>query len=322
MKKIKSAWISLCMLAVLVLTICMPSDVGYAASDYSFIRVLLSTPHNTEAHTITVVGSYTIKEKADYKVTAGKYTVKLNGATVQLVKDGVTTDIGTKCTFVPASYTDLGNLITVDKASSRKYLGDIIFYKNKFKTNGNLVDKLHVVNRVPMEQYLYGVIGAEIGAGSHIEALKTQAVAARCYAINQLAPSEPNYEVTDTASYQVYSGYSDNARVKQAVDETKGQVVTYNGKICVTFFGASNGGQTELPGNAFGGGSSKNAQYPYLAQKDDPYDVKNTASKSQVLYIPKQIDTVSDSGVIVKVQSRRTDVRIRRPAPLLRFWPR
>ena len=314
MKKIKSAWISLCMLAVLVLTICMPSDVGYAASDYSFIRVLLSTPHNTEAHTITVVGSYTIKEKADYKVTAGKYTVKLNGATVQLVKDGVTTDIGTKCTFVPASYTDLGNLITVDKASSRKYLGDIIFYKNKFKTNGNLVDKLHVVNRVPMEQYLYGVIGAEIGAGSHIEALKTQAVAARCYAINQLAPSEPNYEVTDTASYQVYSGYSDNARVKQAVDETKGQVVTYNGKICVTFFGASNGGQTELPGNAFGGGSSKNAQYPYLAQKDDPYDVKNTASKSQVLYIPKQIDTVSDSGVIVKVQSRRTDVRIRSAA--------
>ena len=314
MKKIKSAWISLCMLAVLVLTICMPSDVGYAASDYSFIRVLLSTPHNTAAHTITVAGSYTIKEKADYKVTAGKYTVKLNGATVQLVKDGVTTDIGTKCTFVPASYTDLGNLITVDKASSRKYLGDIIFYKNKFKTNGNLVDKLHVVNRVPMEQYLYGVIGAEIGAGSHIEALKTQAVAARGYAINQLAPSEPNYEVTDTTAYQAYVGYSDNARVKQAVDETKGQVVTYNGKICVTFFGASNGGQTELPGNAFGGGSSKNAQYPYLAQKDDPYDVKNTASKSQVLYIPKQIDTVSDSGVIVKVQSRRTDVRIRSAA--------
>ncbi|MFR4251118.1 MAG: GBS Bsp-like repeat-containing protein [Christensenellales bacterium] len=314
MKKIKSAWISLCMLAVLVLTICMPSDVGYAASDYSFIRVLLSTPHNTAAHTITVAGSYTIKEKADYKVTAGKYTVKLNGATVQLVKDGVTTDIGTKCTFVPASYTDLGNLITVDKASSRKYLGDIIFYKNKFKTNGNLVDKLHVVNRVPMEQYLYGVIGAEIGAGSHMEALKTQAVAARGYAINQLAPSEPNYEVTDTTAYQAYVGYSNNARVKQAVDETKGQVVTYNGKICMTFFGASNGGQTELPGNAFGGGSSKNAQYPYLAQKDDPYDVKNTASKSQVLYIPKQIDTVSESGITIRVQSGRTGVRIRSAA--------
>ena len=49
-------------------------------------------------------------------------------------------------------------------------------YKNKFKTNGNLVDKLHVVNRVPMEPYLSGVIGAEIGAGArHIEALKTQA---------------------------------------------------------------------------------------------------------------------------------------------------
>ena len=143
-----------------------------------------------------------------------------------------------------------------------KYLGDVFFYKNRYRVDKNtVVDKLHVVNRVPMEQYLYGVSGYEIGSGSHIEALKAQAVAARGYAINQLAPGEPNYEVGDTSSYQVYHGYDGNARVIQAVDATRGQVVSYNGKVCNTFFGASNGGQTELPGNAFGGGSSKNAQY-------------------------------------------------------------
>ena len=309
MKRLKSALMSVCMLAAVLLAAFMPAGAAMAAADYSFIRVLLSTPHNTDPIKIAVKGSYTIKEKPDYVVTAGDYIVKLSGSTVQLEKDGVTTSIGTKCTFVPANYTSTSNMITL-KSNSRRYVGDVFFYKNKFKKNdGSIVDKLHMVNRVPMEYYVYGVVGPEIGANSHMEALKAQAVAARGYAINQLAPGEPNYEVGDTSKYQVYHGYDGNARVIQAVDATRGQVVSYNGKICNTFFGASNGGQTELPGNAFGGGSSKNAQYPYLAQKNDPYDIGNTASKEQIFLIPKQIDSVT--GDVVVVDSGRTKVRIR-----------
>ena len=308
MKRLKSALMSVCMLAAVLLAAFMPAGAAMAAADYSFIRVLLSTPHNTDPIKIAVKGSYTIKEKPDYVVTAGDYIVKLSGSTVQLEKDGVTTSIGTKCTFVPANYTSTSNMITL-KSNSRRYVGDVFFYKNKFKKNdGSIVDKLHMVNRVPMEYYVYGVVGPEIGANSHMEALKAQAVAARGYAINQLAPGEPNYEVGDTSKYQVYHGYGQR-RVIQAVDATRGQVVSYNGKICNTFFGASNGGQTELPGNAFGGGSSKNAQYPYLAQKNDPYDIGNTASKEQIFLIPKQIDSVT--GDVVVVDSGRTKVRIR-----------
>ena len=59
---------------------------------------------------------------------------------------------------------------------------------NSKKNDGSIVDKLHMVNRVPMEYYVYGVVGPEIGANSHMEALEAQAVAARGYAINQLAP--------------------------------------------------------------------------------------------------------------------------------------
>ncbi len=312
MKRLKPALMSVCMLAAMILAVFMPAGTAMAAADYSFIRVLLSTPHSTADIDITVNGSYTIKEKPDYKVTNGKYTVKLSGATVQLVKDGVTTSIGTKCTFVPANYTSTSNTISLKNSryGTCKYLGDVFFYKNRYRVDKNtVVDKLHVVNRVPMEQYLYGVIGYEIGSGSHIEALKAQAVAARGYAINQLAPGEPNYEVGDTSSYQVYHGYDGNARVIQAVDATRGQVVSYNGKVCNTFFGASNGGQTELPGNAFGGGSSKNAQYPYLVQKDDPYDLANTASREQMFLIPKQIDSVT--GDVVVVNKGCTNVRVR-----------
>ena len=312
MKRLKPALMSVCMLAAMLLAVFMPAGAAMAAADYSFIRVLLSTPHSTADIDITVNGSYTIKEKPDYKVTNGKYTVKLSGATVQLVKDGVTTSIGTKCTFVPANYTSTSNTISLKNSryGTCKYLGDVFFYKNRYRVDKNtVVDKLHVVNRVPMEQYLYGVIGYEIGSGSHIEALKAQAVAARGYAINQLAPGEPNYEVGDTSSYQVYHGYDGNARVIQAVDATRGQVVSYNGKVCNTFFGASNGGQTELPGNAFGGGSSKNAQYPYLVQKDDLYDLANTASREQMFLIPKQIDSVT--GDVVVVNKGCTNVRVR-----------
>ncbi len=312
MKRLKPALMSVCMLAAMLLAVFMPAGAAMAAADYSFIRVLLSTSHSTADIDITVNGSYTIKEKPDYKVTNGKYTVKLSGATVQLVKDGVTTSIGTKCTFVPANYTSTSNTISLKNSryGTCKYLGDVFFYKNRYRVDKNtVVDKLHVVNRVPMEQYLYGVIGYEIGSGSHIEALKAQAVAARGYAINQLAPGEPNYEVGDTSSYQVYHGYDGNARVIQAVDATRGQVVSYNGKVCNTFFGASNGGQTELPGNAFGGGSSKNAQYPYLVQKDDLYDLANTASREQMFLIPKQIDSVT--GDVVVVNKGCTNVRVR-----------
>ena len=312
MKRLKSALMSVCMLAALLLAAFMPAGAAMAAADYSFIRVLLSTPHNTNPVTITVNGSYTIKEKPDYTVSSGKYTVKLSGSTVQLEKDGVTTSIGTKCTFVPADYTSTSNTISLknSKYGTCKYLGDVFFYKNRYRVDKDtVVDKLHVVNRVPMEQYLYGVIGHEMSPSFPKEALKAQAVAARGYAINQLAPGEPNYEVGDTSSDQVYHGYDGNQTVIDAVDVTRGQVVSYNGKVCNTFFSASNGGQTELPGNAFGGGSSKNAEYPYLAQKDDPYDLANGSSREQVFYIPKNIDSVT--GDVVVVEEGRTNVRVR-----------
>lgn len=74
------------------------------------------------------------------------------------------------------------------------------------------------------------------------------------------------------------------------MDETKGEVLTYNGKIITTYYAASNGGQTELPGNAWGNGESANKEAPYLAQHDDPYDLENASSKEKIVFIPSQVE--------------------------------
>ncbi len=146
---------------------------------------------------------------------------------------------------------------------------------------------LLVVNHVPLEEYLYGVVAYEMSNSFPLEALKAQAVCARGYAAGKIKTSGA-YDVVDTTSDQVYKGYEPAyQRVIQAVNETKRHVLTYNGKIIPTFYSASNGGQTELPGNIWGGGEAKNKEYPYLPQKDDPYDLENPYSLYQIIFVPK-----------------------------------
>lgn len=114
--------------------------------------------------------------------------------------------------------------------------------------------RLTVVNRVPLEQYLYGVIPAEMNPRWHLEALKAQAVAARTYALAKLGQfGSRGYDVKPTTENQVYRGagvetYSSNA----AVDQTLGQVLTQNGRVIAAYFHASSGGYTETSAAVWG----------------------------------------------------------------------
>lgn len=114
--------------------------------------------------------------------------------------------------------------------------------------------RLTVVNRVPLEQYLYGVIPAEMNPRWHLEALKAQAVAARTYALAKLGQfGSRGYDVKPTTENQVYRGagvetYASNA----AVDQTLGQVLTQNGRVIAAYFHASSGGFTETSAAVWG----------------------------------------------------------------------
>lgn len=106
---------------------------------------------------------------------------------------------------------------------------------------------LTAVNYVDLEHYLYSVVGGEMPTSWHIEALKAQAVSARTYALYQRQHRANSvFDVGDTTSWQVYSGIEDETQSTQiAVNETAGQVLTYDGQIIEAVFHSSSGGHTE-----------------------------------------------------------------------------
>ncbi len=121
--------------------------------------------------------------------------------------------------------------------------------------------KLAVVNHVDLEDYVAGVIGAEMAPTWPLESLKAQAVASRSYVVAQMAhPRNEAWDVYATVASQVYRGMEkETGSVRQAVEETDGIVATYNGHVAETFFHSSSGGRTASFSEAW-----KGEERPYL----------------------------------------------------------
>lgn len=127
----------------------------------------------------------------------------------------------------------------------------------RFAVNGTVMTAVNVVD---LEEYLYGVIPAEMPAPYGEEALKAQTLAARTYAMTKLnAHKSSGYELCDTINCQVYKGYSgENSKTNAIVDETEGEIICYNGTPIEAVFSASTGGYTENSENVW------NSVVPYL----------------------------------------------------------
>jgi stage II sporulation protein D len=114
-----------------------------------------------------------------------------------------------------------------------------------------------VSNRLTLEEYLAGVVGAEMPASSSpIEALKAQAVASRTYALYALLRAAADGRSARFAaddSFQVYAGRAgEHRRVLQAVSETAGEVLTYRGGLFRAYFHSTCGGRTVDASRLFG----------------------------------------------------------------------
>ena len=136
-----------------------------------------------------------------------------------------------------------------------------IIYLTRSKT-GDIVE-------LDFEDYLMGVVYAEMPASFSLEALKAQAVAARTYTKFKLAQS--NHICDDPAHCQAWNenDYTENfKKVSQAVNVTKGEIVTYLGEAIQAFFHSSSGGKTESSENVWG------AELPYLVAVDSPNEDK------------------------------------------------
>ena len=124
-----------------------------------------------------------------------------------------------------------------------------------------------VVDDVDLEDYIEGVVPSEMPAGWPVEALRSQAVVARSYALASRRPGEP-FDVYADVRSQVYRGVlAEDPRTTAAVLATRAVVLTYGSTIARTLFHSSSGGRTAAVEEVFGG-----APVPYLRSVDDPYD--------------------------------------------------
>nr|WP_202113204.1 SpoIID/LytB domain-containing protein [Paenibacillus sp. MMS18-CY102] len=142
--------------------------------------------------------------------------------------------------------TDSTQGIKLTERSNRTYRGS--FEASVY--NG----KLAIINELPFEQYLYSVVPSEMPSSWPAEALKTQAVAARTYALYQ-GLSFGIAHVNDTELSQMYTGIgSEKASATSAVNDTAGVIALYNSKPIEALFSSNAGGQTadatEIWGNA------------------------------------------------------------------------
>lgn len=132
------------------------------------------------------------------------------------------------------------------------------------------------VHKINLDEYLVGVVCAEMPADFEEEALKAQAVVARSYTIYIIENSPDKHEganiCSDSTCCQAWISKEDRlarwdeekresnwAKIENAVYSTKGKVATYNGEVIDAFFHSNSGGKTEEVSNVWGG-----TNYPYL----------------------------------------------------------
>jgi stage II sporulation protein D len=127
---------------------------------------------------------------------------------------------------------------------------------------------LRVVNTIGLEAYLWGVVPSEMPDRWPAEALAAQAVVARTYALRHLHLGGDFDLYPDTRS-QVYGGIAaESLPATEAVNQTTGDVVLYQGELADTYFSSSSGGRTANVQDVW---PSSKAE-PYLVSVLDPYD--------------------------------------------------
>ncbi|MCI1274159.1 MAG: SpoIID/LytB domain-containing protein [Clostridiaceae bacterium] len=127
------------------------------------------------------------------------------------------------------------------------------WYRGVIKVQ-NKGGSLTAINDIPLEDYIKGVVPSEMPSSWNSEALKAQAIAARSYAMANLGKhGSQGFDLVDTPADQAYGGASaERYSSNQAVNDTKGIVITYGMKIICAYYSASAGGQSVSAADAWG----------------------------------------------------------------------
>lgn len=169
----------------------------------------------------------------------------------------------------------------------------------------NIVKVLHTKNNnveeMKLDEYLYGVVSAEMPVSFEKEALKAQSIVARTYTIYKIIHNGGKHgeaDICDDSSccqawiskqdrlskWQEPERESNWNKIMQAVNETKGKIITYKGEPINAFFHSNSGGSTEAPINVWGGSG-----YPYLQTVETSGEDSYTQYNSEVNLSKKEL---------------------------------
>ncbi len=225
----------------------------YRGQNVPVIRVLLAAQKK-----------YRNRVMAPMRVSDGKKTLKLRRG------DEWKATVSNEKVFFQAK-----DIITSDKIVLESLENDQHLSFNGGEYRGKLElevfdGKLYVINRIPLNYYLYGVIKKEIAPGWPIETVKAQAVAARSFAIYRIQRNiDESYDLGTTWLAQLYGGVeAETPRVIKAVEETKGEVITHRGVVVPGFFHANSGGYIETGQDVWEGTPT-----PYIISGEDTWSV-------------------------------------------------
>lgn len=182
----------------------------------------------------------------------------------------------------------------------------------------NTIKLLHAetgeIQELGLDEYLYGVVSAEMPVSYEIEALKAQAIVARTYLIYQIQNSEAKHEnanICDSyaccqawiskeerlAKWEESEREANWQKIVQAVDETAGKIITYDGQPINAFFHSNSGGITESSVNIWGG-----IEYPYLKSVETSGEDAYSQYSSEVSFTKEEL--------INKIKETHSDIEI------------
>jgi SpoIID/LytB domain protein len=184
---------------------------------------------------------------------------------------------------------------------SFSYDGDFVVF---FDQN-SAQSPIQIINLVDSESYVRGVVPSEVGSGWPMEALKSQAVAARTYAwwnvLNARSDITKKYDLDDTIGYQAYLGITrQTPDTDFAVNQTSQLVLKYEGKVIKAYFSADSGGKTETEKNVFG------EDLPYCQSKTELYDVSKTTTEWERVIPYSQIGAAF-SALVKRIEIEAAD---------------
>ncbi|WP_267384708.1 SpoIID/LytB domain-containing protein [Cyanobacterium sp. uoEpiScrs1] len=183
-------------------------------------------------------------------------TLKVGSSTSALVRDGVGRKLGELTRLEAFAVKPRHDGVNLNQWNSNQIVieptenGSIWIGDRWYRGKVRLIRKgngVMAVNLVDLEEYLYSVVGAEAYPTWPMEALKSQAVVARTYALYKSSKAKSRYYDLDTTTKtQVYKGLeTEFVTTHKAVNGTAGQVLTHKGKVILAAFHSSSGGHTE-----------------------------------------------------------------------------